>query len=1036
MKSIIRNHICLGLLAFPAFAQEAPVTSPAFEKAVAVEELEHDLRGAAELYEHLAAATNTSKELRARANLRLGLAYRKLGDEQKALAALKLAASGKGSVSKQAALAIGQGVGDPAENQELQFQAAAALKRAETAFRESANLQYSEQHGIYLGGWSAAGEDLVWLGASAVPTIRMGYEMTPTTVSQDTFVYVGPDGKPVPKDSIPNSSSKAADSRNFRNEILKPAYRAYLASILWEIGSPEAREFLSELGTSSDSSRSMAAARGLLECGQLNPGMIELYLELVSNPKVPIQVVRTANSAAARTNPRRGPILTQLSAEQFLSLVNAVPQAVAVDLWRKLDGLGYKILDLENPSLNLAETIRSMLDSAHPGLNQIGFKVLGRYGLYSPDLRILTLDFLDRVPDGFKLTSFRSRRGAVPPVIEPSLRERELAHFTEAIVRVGHKPGKQSGQTIQAKVVESLGRIYFEQVGPMVLPVIMKMAENNYLDFDRVSKWLRQDGQSVQASDVTKLMVSSAVFDHSAHWFSLQELDGQHVPGLKAAMERLRAQGVKDRQQDPDGSMYSGTSWSLWLRFLEVLSHVDSPNARSYMVELAESEYQAVVSYVLSRSRDDGAQGFEPLLRKLLHSQARHSNPKTVPHSRTQVLVRLVELGDMETMMNPAAWSGFELVAMDRVKTQLSGVDASLRSPLSLISHVIRTKGGREGVHGYTASQMATLWTHHLANPELLPNSNAFEFVGTALRLGSSTSPMVFDGITVPATEAWIRRLEAKDFPTSKAELYGLQSLQSYCMDSDVQAKFAGEKWVELLALSFDSGNADVAEGAIRSIVDKHNLRWEPRVRSWLFDPKVGATALWSLDDLGAKLTDAEVQAIAASDNKDLRKSCLNRLNVMAPDVPVEHVRPFLEDSDSDVRYAACVALAEKLDSGAVPGLLSLLGDNEEKVRLAAKSALEQIRFYHDEKARWERFFQGQEVSTVGAAQRLLQQAAPDQPLAQRVLAIRALGTLGTPEVLPFLIDWVAQGPPEVASAAKSAIERIHLAGGATVDVK
>lgn len=150
----------------------------------------------------------------------------------------------------------------------------------------------------------------------------------------------------------------------------------------------------------------------------------------------------------------------------------------------------------------------------------------------------------------------------------------------------------------------------------------------------------------------------------------------------------------------------------------------------------------------------------------------------------------------------------------------------------------------------------------------------------------------------------------------------------------------------------------------------------------------------------------------------------------------VELVFPLLSDSGGGIRTLACQMLAHRLDAKAVPALLNVLGDGNEAVRTAAKEALEQIRFYHDEKARWERFFNGQEVSMVGAAQRLLQQAAPDQPLAQRLLAIRSLGTLGTPEVLPFLIDWIAQGSPEVGLAAKKAMDQIHLAGGAAVDVK
>ncbi|MCP5021805.1 MAG: hypothetical protein GY930_08500, partial [bacterium] len=79
MKTTIRTYLCLGLLAAPGFAQEQKPTSPAFEKALAVEELEHDLKGAIKLYEELVHAKNTAKEIKQRTFLRLGLAYRQLG---------------------------------------------------------------------------------------------------------------------------------------------------------------------------------------------------------------------------------------------------------------------------------------------------------------------------------------------------------------------------------------------------------------------------------------------------------------------------------------------------------------------------------------------------------------------------------------------------------------------------------------------------------------------------------------------------------------------------------------------------------------------------------------------------------------------------------------------------------------------------------------------------------------------------------------------------------------------------------------------
>ncbi|MDF1838087.1 MAG: hypothetical protein P1V35_09480 [Planctomycetota bacterium] len=1022
MKAIIRNHICLALLALPAVAQESSPTSPELEKAIAVEELEHDLRGAAELYGHLAAATNISKELRARANLRLGLAYRKLGDEAKALAALKLAANGEGDAAKNAAAALEGGVAKPKEDLELQKQAQAALGRASQSLLGLKGLQYIEHYQIYLGCWSPAAEDLVWLGSAAVPTIRREME---EWFSEDHFSHLT-NGTRINGVALPAQFGST--------------FHAHMASILWEIGSPEARAYLSELASSPDLNRSMAAARGLVECGALKPSMIELYVELVTNPKAPIQVVRMANSAAAQTNPRRTPILAELSAAQFLSLVNTVPHAVAVDLWRKMDELRYPVKDLEDPERNLAGTLRSMLESPHPGLNQIGYKVLERYGLQSSSLRVLTLDFFDRYPAKFRLERARERqfiggdgaggaRGA-------EAQTDEMQRFVDAVKRAGPRPEKQGNSTTQSTVIETISKVYLDYGDHHILPVVTILTENGYWNSKNVSSWLYANQAPELVRQVTQLMVTSSVFDGSARWLSEQEFGAGDVPGLIAAMERLRVKGLQYRRENPGESQYSGSTWNAWLRVLSELSRVNTSASQSYILSLANGEYEAVVSYMLSRSRDEGAHGMEPALRELLNSPAADSFPDSIPRFRTQALVRLVELGDVETMLKTEKWSTYELVGMDQIVPQLVGADDVQGSPLALISSYTTRKGKKTSVHGYSPPQLAKIWEHHLNQPNLFPDSNAFEFAGLAMRVHNATSPEVFQGVIEPACRAWIRRLEAKDISISKMEQRGLGTLQRFCLRPEIQSMFGNRGWEELLTRSFASETAQVAEGAVGGIQGKASMRWEPQVRSWLFDTEVGATALWSLTDLGVYLSDDEVKAIAAGDNKDLRDSLLDVLNQVAPDVPVEHLTPFLSDADEHSRRSACVALAKKLDAGAVPGLLSLLGDTEVKVRDAAKLALEQIRFYHDEKARWERFFQGQEVSTVGAAQRLLQQAGEGQPTEQRVLAIRSLGTLGTPEVLPFLIDWVASGPPEVISAAKSAIERIHLAGGAKADVK
>ena len=65
------------------------------------------------------------------------------------------------------------------------------------------------------------------------------------------------------------------------------------------------------------------------------------------------------------------------------------------------------------------------------------------------------------------------------------------------------------------------------------------------------------------------------------------------------------------------------------------------------------------------------------------------------------------------------------------------------------------------------------------------------------------------------------------------------------------------------------------------------------------------------------------------------------------------------------------------------------------------------------------------ELGRSKAAARLVTQAAADQPKQKRLLAIQALGALGEPEALPFLITWTEDPDAEIAKAAQDATTRL-----------
>ena len=178
----------------------------------------------------------------------------------------------------------------------------------------------------------------------------------------------------------------------------------------------------------------------------------------------------------------------------------------------------------------------------------------------------------------------------------------------------------------------------------------------------------------------------------------------------------------------------------------------------------------------------------------------------------------------------------------------------------------------------------------------------------------------------------------------------------------------------------------------------------------------------------GIEPTLAEWQAALCGSQRD--ESALDEL----PDTLGDELRAIVErlvaeDEDAGVRAGACQALANRLADDAVPVLLEALRDADAEVRGAATEALERIRFHQEQRAYWQRARAGIDTSPANAAALLIAQAQPDQDQEQRLLAIRSLALLDTPEALPYLIGWTKDADAAVARAAREAIATIHARG-------
>lgn len=159
----------------------------------------------------------------------------------------------------------------------------------------------------------------------------------------------------------------------------------------------------------------------------------------------------------------------------------------------------------------------------------------------------------------------------------------------------------------------------------------------------------------------------------------------------------------------------------------------------------------------------------------------------------------------------------------------------------------------------------------------------------------------------------------------------------------------------------------------------------------------------------------------------------LQRVIALLPKPLPAELQPLVETAagqhrSASVRIDATKALARTLGTAAVPTLLRQLRDPSEDVKKAAQTALDELRTEQEQQRFWQQANAGVDTTPASTAAKLLLQAAPNQPKDRRLQAITALGTLGEPAALPYLIDYSAEADGQITMAAKEALTAIHAA--------
>jgi HEAT repeat protein len=161
------------------------------------------------------------------------------------------------------------------------------------------------------------------------------------------------------------------------------------------------------------------------------------------------------------------------------------------------------------------------------------------------------------------------------------------------------------------------------------------------------------------------------------------------------------------------------------------------------------------------------------------------------------------------------------------------------------------------------------------------------------------------------------------------------------------------------------------------------------------------------------------------SEDRQIANSAANVLMARDPVAAVDHLMPHLEQKRLSPSLGQSLAI-RTMDTRLVPMLLRDLRSDNPEYRTAARAALDAIEYYTQQERRWQKLVAAGGVEAKDPAEALLHQAREAKG-ELRLLAIESLGTLGKPEVLPFLIDMLGTETDDTVKVQlRASITRIN----------
>lgn len=998
------NHILTVLalmlcVSTTASAQDELPTSPALERAIVIEEIEHDPRQALTLYTELAANSDLPDEVRRYAALRLGRVQAKLGDKVAARAAFEQAAKGEDSVARLARADLT----DPGQDEER-----ARLLREEArrwiAQFPTKGPEDGEPLSAYLKRFKVF-RSMLWIGPGAAPELIRAIE-------------------------------EHRPEANLRGNF----HVTNLAYVLWHIGGPEAAAYLDSIR--SDENLGMRRAIALGMTGEENARdqfvadnlvtVAEAYLS-DSDPQVQVTALGNNRPYAWHRNWEKYETSTVIGLIEGTNVTIQIATLVLLaQQWEHIAGDRGETDSLQQ----LVPLLARALDDVNPDVVQPAYQLLGRVGMRSQASRLLLVQRLPSLRSDFELRGSSNFGLLDSSDLDITSEEPSIALLLPALRALG--PSTSSTQ--RSRSVDTLMRSYLSHLHRDSLDLVLEYFQLGYDRNNSTPGWILTNCVNEDAEHVLAAMLEEPALESLLGWISTIELAPACWPYLLQ---------LEQRQVQP-ATGYSDGQKLIW----KAMGRTATPAAIAHLVEGLEKDptperysYAVWTLIVASGVRQD-ADVKDALCRALIVKTTSVPGNWGTPKSRELLVARLIQLGDPRVfnLLPQAEELGLETVALGHIGTLFPCEPAFLGQRAHSAGWLVlegEVQGKLTPFHGYDDTTLASIWNTLLTRVANDPEAQEWSSLSWALTAQKQND--LPNGFPIPAqpdstnlellqvaAQHWISRVSRGiEFNRNWGYALGLAALLDIRRSGEITAPNVTAALNRLHEICLASDDWEVRMYALYLLPSKQNEEGQQALLNALTDSR-SEVSRYAMDHIFKQrqpVPRERFELVLSNPNSDIRARAIESLSPFVTGGAADIVKARLKDTSAQVRIEACVFLATQVAANPVPELLVALSDVDANVRSAAADALRAIRFYHDEKAHWDRVFAGTELSSNGAAEALLKQASGSNSNEVRLLAIRSLGVLGAAETLPFLIEWTMDSNAELSAAARAAIARIHASG-------